>query len=79
MYGGHCAQIKMFKHYLEREGVFKNVYTKRTPHDGMYDAIILVGVSGKGYTKMIYEFSKYCLVFFLDKYIKGCGFVKFMT
>lgn len=74
MYGGHCAQIKMFKHYLEREGMCKNAYTRRTPKDGMHDTTILVGVRGKGYTKKIYEFSKYCLVLFLDEYIKGCVF-----
>lgn len=66
---GHCAQIKMFKHCLKKEGMCKIVYTKRTPHDGMYDTIILMGVRGKGYTKKIYEFSKYCLVLFLDEYI----------
>lgn len=57
----------------------QNVYTKRTPNDSMYDTIILLGERGEMYTKKIYEFSKYCLVLFLDEYIKGCGFFKFMT
>lgn len=52
----------------------QNVYTKRTPNDSMYDTIILLGERGEMYTKKIYEFSKYCLVLFLDEYIKGCGF-----
>lgn len=43
----------------------------------MIACMILSYYWGKGggvYQKKIYEFSKYCLVLFLDEYIKGCGF-----